>query len=116
MKNSSAPEKFKNHISNTIAGLNVIKHVTVTWNSDRTKIHVEDSYAFCPDFLLVYSEEYNMYHLYIKLKDRDVQDKQVVGYSIMRIGSAIAACQFVSMVTTMYSRRTGPNWSSSEAE
>lgn len=116
MQRTSAPEKLKRAICNAVASLNIIRHVTVTWDSQRNLIYIKNEFAFCPDFELKYSETYNMYHAYIYVKSRDTDEKAKAGYTFMRVDSSLAAVDFLNVVQTIYRRRPGPNWSSEETQ
>lgn len=99
--------RFKNRIFNTVASLGVIRSVSVTRDGDKNNIYVSHEQAFPPDFHLKYSEQYNCFHVYIHLKNREKEWKENNDYAIMVIDSGLGAADFVNIVQTLYRRRAG---------
>lgn len=98
---------FKNRISSTMRNLNIITHCNVSWDDDRDVIGIRHERAYCPDFELKYSQQYNVYHVYILTKSRDTEEKQRSGYTIMVVDSGLAATELCTAIQMFYRRRPG---------
>ncbi len=97
--------RFKTRIFNIVNNLAVIRSVKVTRTDDKNNIYIENDNAFAPDFQLKYSEQYNRYHVYIHLKNREKEHKENNDYAIMVIDSGLAATDLVNIIQIMYRRR-----------
>lgn len=99
--------KFKRRVYNVITSLGVMGSVSVTHTEDYSHIYIESEYAMTPDLHLKYSEQYNVYHVYIHMKCRGQEEKWTNGYSIAVVDSSLAAADIVHVVETLYRRRAG---------
>jgi len=59
-------------------------------------IEIRSEYGFLPDFVLEWCSSQEHYRVYSYVGARD-RNKERSGYSIMTIGSTVAACEFVVM-------------------
>lgn len=105
-----SPKSFKRKITQALANLNIISHVTVEWDDEMNLIQVCNDRVFAPDFDFVYSDTYNVYHLYILTKGRNTEEKCRAGYTIAVVDSGLAASEIVTMIQMLYRRRAG-RWS-----
>ncbi len=100
--------KFKRRVYNIMSSLGIMGHVKVYDQcGDFNHIYIESSYAMACDFYLKYSEQYNVFHLYIYTKGRGQDEKENNGYTIAVIDSSLAACDIVNVIETLHRRRPG---------
>lgn len=100
-------KRLKNGVTRIISSLNAIASVTVSWDAEKKLVVIANSYSMCPGFEIKYSEDYNVYHVYIVIKGRGDEEKVRTGYPLMVIDGDLSAVEFINMVQMLYRRRAG---------
>jgi hypothetical protein len=93
-------------VYDVISFLDGINNTTVRFESDYSKIYIDNRLAFVPDFELVWVDrEVGYYRVYTKIISSDHGKNVFAGYCIMNIDTPMGAMDLVDIIRRIYKNR-----------